>query len=347
MRKVLLMAVAFAVCSSGMLFAGDKKVEYKPEELKDPAKVAKDYVAYGNLKLLKKLNVKKLVILECTGEFVTSKEVTDGAMGGRTDYFGNSYKTTRTSSLKFSKDFYTNTVDAVYETIVDLFEKHGIEVVRKEVVKQSPTYQEWNLKEEKEGRGYTGGVFKDSVVTKAQKVSTVGLGVFPGPIGMMGVIGDLGPITHELGADGFLQVHFKVDKSKKDAPVLLSFEILMSADLRPRKYGFKGKEKTAYDFYTQWNNLVSMKTGIESKTKLDKKVEGKFDVTTYQTELNDMLYGIVSGWDFAMSEMLPDNKPIVKEAPVQAETTTTEQAAPAQTDTSAPAQPETPAPEAK
>ncbi|OGS23632.1 MAG: hypothetical protein A2297_08360 [Elusimicrobia bacterium RIFOXYB2_FULL_48_7] len=339
MKKLFLLAAAGVVFMPGLVFAGGNEV-YKPEDLKDPAVVADDYVNTGNLKLLKKLKVKKLVILECVGEFVTSKEVTGSASSP--DFYGNTYTTTRTSTLKFDKDFYTNTSDAVYETIVALFEKHGIEIVRKETVGQSPTYQEWNLKEEKAGRGYTGGMFKDSVVTKAQKVSTVGLGVFPGPIGMIGVVGDLGPITAELGADGFIQVHFRVDKSKKFAPVLSSFEMLLSADMRSQKVGFKGKEKLRYDFYTQWANLVSMKKGIESKTNFDKKKDGKFDVDQYNAELKDMLYGIVGGWDFAMAKALPDNQPIVRDAAPAAPAATETPAAPVPAETPA-APAETPA----
>ncbi|OGS23165.1 MAG: hypothetical protein A2252_02830 [Elusimicrobia bacterium RIFOXYA2_FULL_39_19] len=322
MKKLFLLAVVM-VLSTNVLKAGDK-VEYKPEELKDAAVVAKKYVK-ANLKLLKKLNIKKLVILECTGEFVTSKEVTDGAFRGRADYFGNVTQRTRTTTLKFDKDYYTNITDAVYESVVDLFEQNGIEIIRKETVIESPTYKEWNLKEEKEGRGVTAGMFKDTTVTKTQKVSTTGLGIFPGPIKMIGVVGDLGPITAELGAEGFLQVHFRVDKTKKFAPALTAFEMLLSTDLRSQKVGFKGKEKLRYDFYTQWQNILNLEKAIESKSNLDSKDPKDFDKQKYNTELTDMLYGVIGGFDVGLKNALPENKPIVREAPAQV----MEEAAPA------------------
>lgn len=319
MKNKLFSIVTIFCLTVVLLFAGDF-VRYKPEELSDPEKVAKDYVVTSNLKLLKKLNIKKLVIMECVGEFITSKETTKWT-DTKTYTLGNfEFKETETwkSNLKFDKDFYTNTVDAVYEAIVELFEKHGIEIIRKEILAQNERYKDWNLKEEKEGRGYKGGIFRDTVKTTYQKVSTVGLGVFPGPIGMIKVCGEIAPITAELGADGFLQVHFKVDQGKRSAPVLSNFEILLTADLRSQKGGFKGHEKLRYDFYTQWANILSLKKGIESNTDFNKKrKDGKFDTAGYHTELLTMLFGIINGWDYAMSKALPDNQPIIRQEQTQ------------------------------
>lgn len=300
MKKNILLAALLLFCSAGILPAGDK-VEFNAEELSNPEIAAKKYTAGGNLKLLKKHNVKKVVILECTGEFVTSKDV-ERAVWDSSLY-----------TAKFNNDFYTNVTDIVYEELVKLFEKHGIEVVRKEVLMNSPTYQEWNLKEEKEGRGVTGGIYKNTVVTKTQKVATTGLGVFPGPIGMLKVFGDLAPITQELGADSMLQVQFKVDQNKKMAPILVHFNVVLNTDLRSREGGFKGNKKTYWDFYVQNTNMISISKSIESKTNFAKNAK-EFDTKGYVSELSTMLLGSINGWDVLMGKALPDNKPIVREA---------------------------------
>ncbi|MBN1227746.1 MAG: IS200/IS605 family transposase [Deltaproteobacteria bacterium] len=136
--------------------------------------------------------------------------------------------------------------------------------LNEEYIKKYEAYTNFNLEEEKAGRGVTSGLYKPTVVEKSQKVSTTGLGLFPGPFKMIKVVMNLGEITHIVGADGFLQINFKVGKGKQSKPVLQEFNILLSADLRSQEVGFKGNKKMRYDFYTQWTPIVKLKKDLIS-----------------------------------------------------------------------------------
>jgi len=302
MKKLVIISAALVALASAC-FAGG--VKYKADEFQDPAKVAKKNLELS-LKKLKKLNIKKLVILECYGEFVVSKEVTNHQLG-----------LIRSSSIDINKDYYTNTANRVYDDLVALFERNGIAIVTKDQVQANPTYRDWNLKEEKEGRGVTAGMFKPTKVNETQKISTTGLGIFPGVIGMFKVVTTVAQMTAELGADGFLQVMYKVDIGKKFAPVLTAFEIKMSADLRSQEVGFKGNKSLRYDFYTQWEQIAKLKEAVISEADIRGAEKGSIDLAKYDAELMGMLGAIQNGLSFAIHEQLPDRSPIVHEPPAE------------------------------
>lgn len=251
---------------------------------------------------LSKLGVKKLVILECYGQYVTSKEVTDSVASQRSAMRtaasqGRMFYNVRTrvDTLELDKDFYTNTSNRLYQAVKEAFEANGIEIISTAEVQQNQAYQDFNLAEEKEGRGVTSGMYKPTVVEKSQKVSTTGLGLFPGPLKMIKVVMNLGEITHSLGADGFLQVNFKVDKGKGSKPILQEFNILLSADLRSQEVGFEGAKKMRYDFYTQWQPIVTLKKPIMSTDDVMDDNKGPFNVAKYDKALMDMLYAVTDG----------------------------------------------------
>ena len=295
--KRLLMLIATVTLLAFQVFAGG--VKYKPEAFSDPANVAKKNLALS-LKKLKKLNIKKLVILECYGEFVVSKEVTNSQLG-----------LISTRTMDINKDYYTNTTNKVYDDIVALFEKNGITIVTKEEVRANPTYNEWSLKEEKEGRGVTAGLFQPTKVNETQKISTTGLGIFPGAIGMIKVASTVAKVTAELGADGFLQIYFRVDIGKKGAPVLSDFEIKMSSDLRSQEVGFKGNKSLRYDFYTQWESIAKLKEAIISEADVRGAEKGSIDMNKYDAELLGMLGAVENGIGFSIHELLPENTPVI------------------------------------
>lgn len=296
MKRSLLLTAALTLLAF-QVFAGG--VKYKPEAFSDPANVAKKNLVLS-LKKLKKLNIKKLVILECYGEFVVSREVTNHQLGS-----------IKSSSIDINKDYYTNTANRVYDDLVAIFEKNGITIVTKDQVQANPTYRDWNLKEEKEGRGVSSGMFKPTKVNESQKISTTGLGIFPGVIGMFKVVSTVAQMTAEMGADGFLQVWYKVDIGKKFAPVLTAFEIKMSADLRSQEVGFKGNKSLRYDFYTQWEPIVKLKEPIISEADIRGEEKGTIDLVKYDAELMGMLGAVENGIGFSIHELLPENTPVI------------------------------------
>ncbi|MFZ5563723.1 MAG: hypothetical protein ACOZBW_06685 [Thermodesulfobacteriota bacterium] len=295
-RFIVLMVLLLAAVP---LAAGPAK--FSAEQAGDPAVFVKKNLSL-DAKKLKKLGVKKLVILECYGEYVTSKEVTDSVASQRSAMRtaasqGRMFYNVKTQvdTLELDKDYYTNTSNRVYQAIKEAFEANGIEIIGKEAVQQNEAYKTFNLEEEKAGRGVSSGVYKPTVVEKSQKVSTTGLGLFPGAIQMIKVVMNLGEITHSLGADGFLQVNFKVDKDKESRPVLEAFNVLLSADLRGQEVGFQGNKSMRYDFYIQWQPVVKLKSPLVATAEVLEGKKGPFNIEKYDAALMEMLYAVTDG----------------------------------------------------
>ncbi|MDD5022261.1 MAG: hypothetical protein PHR82_09075 [Endomicrobiaceae bacterium] len=273
------------------VFAGST-VKFTSTEGVDPVAFAKKNLNI-NAKKLKKLGIKKLVILECYGDYVTSKEVTNSANSQR--YTG--WIRTNTDTLEFDKDYYTVTSNLVYEAVKEAFEENGIEIVSKADLQSNEIYTDFNLEEEKAGRGVTAGLYKPTTVELTQTVSTTGLGIFPmSPLKRIKLIIKLGEITNGVGAEGFVQVNFKVDKNKKDQPVLDKFDIILSADLRGTEVGFKGHKKMRYDFHMQWHPLMQLKKEIESQDPVRADKKSPFDAGMYDKALSSMLSAVIGGF---------------------------------------------------
>lgn len=288
--KKILQSLVLLLLIAQPLFAGGAK--FTAADAADISKFAKKNLSI-DVKKMKKLGVKKLVILECYGEYVTSKEVTNSASSQR--YSG--WVSTKTDTLEFDKDYYTVTSNLVYAAVKEAFEANGIEIVSKADIQANEAYISFNLEEEKEGRGVSAGLFKPTTVEKTQKVSTTGLGIFPSsPLKMIKLVMNLGEITHSLGAEGFLQVKFKVDKNKKDQPVLDQFDILLSTDLRGQEVGFKGDKKMRYDFYVQWQPILKLQKELESQDPVREDKKGPLNVGMYDKALTSMLSAVINGF---------------------------------------------------
>lgn len=298
MKKLI--GIAGLMFISASLFAGN--VKFTGEDYQDIEKAAKDLID-ANMKALKKEGIKKLAILECCGTYVTSKEVTNSVADQRSNNFVFNVRT-KTTTLEMDKDFYTNTSNRVYDAVKEAFEANGIAISTKEEINNSERYIEFNLDEEKAGRGVSSGLYKPTVVEKSQKVSTTGLGVFPGAVGMIKVVMNLGYIVADLGADGFVQVNFKVDKSKDDQPILTEFNMLLSSNIKETEVGFKGNKKMRYDFMNQWQPIVTLKAPLESEDEVMDGKKGPFNVTKYDKALMDMLYAITDATKVSISKAL-------------------------------------------
>ncbi len=291
-------ALMVILCSVSMAFAGPEV--FKQDSASDIKKFAKSALDL-NLKKLKKLNVKKLVILECFGEYVISKEVSNSASSQR----HTGWATSRTTSLDMGSDYYTNTSNLVYQAVKEAFESNGIGIVPIEELLANEKYVSFNLEEEKSGRGASSGMFKPTVVEKTQKVSVPGLGIFPSsPLKLIKLIINLGDITHAVGAEGFLQVKFKVDSGKNFKPVLKNFDVLLSADIREEEVGFKGNKKMRYDFMTQWAPVVKLEKEFITAEEVTETKKGPVVVEKYDKGLMEMLYAVTDGIRYGIGEVL-------------------------------------------
>ncbi|MFH2138378.1 MAG: hypothetical protein ABII88_07690 [Candidatus Omnitrophota bacterium] len=311
MKKWLWSAVMVLLCQSAV-YAGPLK--YDEAKFSDTEKIARK-IAKANVKILKSKNIKKLVILECYGEFVTSKEVSAGAFASRAAARSAANQgrqfyttTTKTSTLDLDKDYYTNTVNRVYDIVTEIFKDNGIEIISTEEVGQNELYQTFNLAEEKAGRGVKSGMMSDTVVTKTQKVSATGLGLFPGPLGMIKVAMNVAEITHELGADGFLQINFRVDKGSGGTPILQSFNVLLSADIRGQEVGFKGNKKMRYDLYTQWLPILEMPLPIMNIADIAGPEKGSIDMSAYDKALMDVINSVGAAYKYSIANVLAQKK---------------------------------------
>ncbi len=125
------------------------------------------------------------------------------------------------------KDYYSVTVDQVYELSKKIFLHNGIEVISKDLVGNHEIYKDFEFAEEKKIKGYTGGMFKDSVVKRGMKRSTTGLGLFPAGLKLIKVEKNLPKLAHDLGADAAVRILFYIDKGKKG---VADFELFQSID---------------------------------------------------------------------------------------------------------------------
>jgi hypothetical protein len=123
-RARFLVAVLASVCIFPcVLVAGMMK--YDAEAFKDAKKMSKK-LANENAKNLKKHGVKKVLIVECYGEFLTKEEKADAY-----NDFAWDGGTTYTSEIQLGSDYYETVANMVYEMVKTMFEKNGNEVAKR------------------------------------------------------------------------------------------------------------------------------------------------------------------------------------------------------------------------
>jgi len=296
MRKAfsIVLVLVFTV---GIIFAGPEK--YDAAKFQDVGKMAKKLVE-ANLKNLKKHGVTKVVIIECYGEFLTSREVEAGAMEQR----HSNWTTKSTSTIELGSDYYETVANYMFETTKKLFEENGIEVVSKEVLIENPDYIELGLKEEKKTRGYTGGVTKKSVTTEGIKRSTTGMGMVTGlfsAIGQTVKLSQLIPkIVYDTGSNATVKVNFYVDKAKNGAPILSSYNIILDSDLKTAK---AGKGKVTY-YLGASVTALSLKNGVMSMEDISGAEKGSVDMEKYHNALSEIVESVEKYYSFSIKEAL-------------------------------------------
>jgi hypothetical protein len=256
MRKMKAVLSAMILASAPLLLAG---IPYEPGKL-DAAKLGGKLVK-GDPDVFRKYQVKKLAIVECTGEFLQSREVSAGAFEQRASMMQAQAQANLTntpqwvrirsskSSITMDESYYHYAVDQVYELVAAIFSENGIEVIPRDVIGANAKYKAMELDRETSTKGYTGGMFKDSVVKKGAKVSATNLGVFPtSPFKAMKMEAISAGMAGDLGADSLACVNFFVDKGKNGEPILARMNITLKAGLKGEMRGFKGSESMVYEF---------------------------------------------------------------------------------------------------
>jgi hypothetical protein len=139
-------------------------------------------------------------------------------------------------------------------------------------------------------------------VEKTQNVSSTGLGLFPmSPLKRIKLVMSLAQITHDVGADGFLQINFKVDKGKDAKPIINKFDIFLSADILETEVGFKGDKKMRYDLKTQWEQILKLKAPIITQDTVMEGKKGDLDVKKYDDAMMSILLAITRAFDYSLA----------------------------------------------
>jgi hypothetical protein len=273
--------MVLSLLMAGVSFAGGAS-KFKAEEFADPAKAAKKYVGV-NAKKLKELKGKKLIVVECSGEFVRSKTKIEGGFDVEKQW------------LTMNQEWNVKAVDGVYDAMKQMLEANGITVAPKEELTSNASYQEMNLKSEKGTKSYKGGIGKQAVSTKGEKVAASGMGVF-GLGGEFGLAKRLPHIIQETGSQGSLRISFYVDWGKDSAPVLSKFSVTYDGDLIEQEVGFKGHKKMDYYNKTQNAGLFSLKKPLASQANVRGEKRGQIDMEKYNQALMEMVNAVVNSF---------------------------------------------------
>ena len=290
----LIIAFSFILC------AGD--YEFDSKDFSDIGKMAGKLTDH-KFEKLKKWNASKIVVVECAGEFLQSREVTSSVFAQRS----TGSITTKTSTIDLGNDYYNSVINRFYDKIKTAFEEYGIEVVPKENLISLEKYKTLELDFEKTTRGYKGSVFSDGVTKKGIKVSAEGLGLFPtNPFKAIKLAVRLAELTNDAKANSALKVSFYVDKGKKGAPVLRNFDLTLFADLRGEEVGFEGNKKMSYTFHRQNENIFKLNKPIVNLTDISGEEKGTVNIEKYDEALMQII-------DAAINMMKEDLKEMKKE----------------------------------
>ncbi len=295
MRKIVCLLSSLLLVAP--LNARPKGMTYNAQEFQDVPSVAKKLVEV-KVDALKKFNVKKVIIAECFGEFMESKEKAD-AVGGFAWDGGTTFKTT----VKMGSDYYETVTNAVYDAVVDALKAGGIEVVEKDAVINNAAYAELGLKQESAGGGYKkGGLTSKASTTKTLKRSATDMGLitgeFTGPLKMAKLKKLLPQIAKDNGADAALKIGFFVDQGEDFAPVLSRLNVSMDCNLIEQN---AGRGRVEYWFKTIQVALMDMQTPllIDAAVKVKKD---PFNAELYHQSLMTLIDSVVNCYKSVLEE---------------------------------------------
>ncbi|HPG30312.1 MAG TPA: hypothetical protein PKY81_15180 [bacterium] len=287
MKKILLCVILVAIFAASA-FSGD--YEYDANDFNDLNKIS-GKLTDNKLAKLKKWNVSDIVIVECAGEFLQSKEVINSVFSQR----NSGMITTKTSTIQLGNEYYNLVINRFYDMIKSAFEENGYKVVPKENLTSLERYTSLDLDFEKSTKGYTGSVLSDGVTKKGIKISAEGLGLFPtSPFKAIKLAGRLAELTNDAKANAAMKINFYIDKGKKGVPVLKSFNIILYGDLRGQETGFEGNKKMFYSFYVGNETIFTLKKPMVNPVDISGEEKGTVNMAKYDDALMELLTGAVN-----------------------------------------------------
>ncbi len=275
------------------------QVKYNESDFEDISNVAAK-IAKVNAKNLQKHGVKKVMITEFFGDFVTSKETSPSAFEKR----HSSWYLEKKQSVEMGSDYYETITNEVYELVVQLFEDNGIEVLEKETLLNNQDYIDLGLKEERKTRGYTGGVMKQSTTTKGIKRSVTGMGMYSETlrIGAIMKLNKMFPkIAKDNGCDAQITVKFKVGLGKKNKPTLDYLNAMLNSNLKEYNAGMG---KKTYAFASGGVVLFETKKGLLNDAEIQGEDKSLVDLKKHHKAVMDQITGMCDAYSYMLKQQL-------------------------------------------
>jgi len=266
------------------------QVKYNDQDFSDISKMA-DKIANVNAKNLIKDGIKKVMIVEFFGEFVTAKEVDNGY-------------TIAKSSAELGSDYYEMVANVLYEKVKKIFYDNGIEILDKDTLINNQDYIALGLKQEKKGRQYTGGVAKSSKTSEIEKRSVTGMGMYSETLQLMAIskINTLVPkIANDNNCQAALKVKFRIGMGKKFTPTLDYINLTM--DSKIDSYN-AGKGKVTYYFKNGAAGICSTTKGLFTDADVMSNEKGKIDMDKYNDALMKLADALCNSYSYLIKEQM-------------------------------------------
>jgi hypothetical protein len=243
-------------------------------------------------------NVKKLQIIECTGEFELNDAFNSSAFNGVND-FSAYYKKKHGEKLgsDIGATYPETVVNAVYKMHQKIFFENGLKTVDKQKISSNPIYVSEGLHRDRSEK-YNGSTLncKENVML----VSSSGMQQLADNLGYDEkelFYQKLAAIANDTESQAELKIHFKVHIDDDGNPVLTEYKVSMDTWLSAFK---KGKE-TVYKWKIIDNPLFELKKEIKGDAML-MDGSGKIDMDAFDTELMNMLKDITEMFSYALSD---------------------------------------------
>jgi hypothetical protein len=295
MNNAKFFLIAFLIMQ---VFAGSvfSQVKYKPDKFSNAKRKHKSMVEVNSENLLR-YDVKKLQIIECTGEFQASDAFL--ASGFENKDFASYFKNAHGSKIgdEIGENYPETVCNAVYKLNQKILFENGLKNVNKQTIVDNPVYRELKLSREA-APVYTGS--KIDVDEKEITVSTTKMNALP--VGLSydekeEFYQNLASIGNDTESAAELKIHFKVKVNETGNPVLTEYSVLMDTWIS----SFKKGKKTIYKWKVIDSPLFSLKKELAGNADV-MNGSGTIDMQRFDQELINMLKDITEMFSYALSD---------------------------------------------
>ncbi len=273
------------------------QVTYDHEKFSNAKRKHKSMVEVRSENMLR-YDVKKLQIIECTGEFEFNDAFNSSAFS-EVDDFSAYYK--KKHGEKIGSDVgatYPETVvNAVYKMNQKILFENGLKTVDKQKITSNSMYVSQGLQRDG-SKIYNGSPLNCN--ENVLLVSSSGMHQLPDNLGYDEnelFYQKLAAIANGTESQAELKIHFKVQIADDGNPVLTEYKVYMDTWLSAFK---KGKE-TIYKWKIIDSPLFEMKKELKGDAMLTDGA-GRIDMDAFDTELMNMMKDITEMFSYALSD---------------------------------------------